>query len=110
MGCLESRINTLSRKRDKLVNQIRHLQFGMQMEARTYHRIEQSLYFYNNLQKQMKTNGYNYHLYAHVKEILLKLKRREEILKGRIENLQALISTAEYKLENILSELNIESL
>jgi len=102
-------METLSRKKDKLQNEIRHYQFGLQMELRTYDRIERSLFFYGDLEQRMKNTGYNYHLYSHVKEMVLKLKRRERIVTQRIDTLHQLISKAEYQVENITTELNIET-
>jgi chaperonin cofactor prefoldin len=108
MGCLENRIEMLCRKKGKLLNEIRYLQFGIQMETRTYDRIERELVFYSELEEKMRETGFNYHLYPRVKDTLLKLKRREEIISLRLETLNSLGLIAERKLDNITNELNIE--
>ena len=99
-------METLSRKKGELYDEIRALQFGIQLETRTYDRIERGLVFYGNVEKRMKQTGFNYYLYPRVKTTLLKLKRREEIVTLRLERLTKLISTADQTLRTIQEELD----
>jgi len=99
-------METLSRKKGELYDEIRALQFGIQLETRTYDRIERGLVFYGNVEKRMKQTGFNYHLYPRVKTALLKLKRREEIVTLRLERLTKLISTADQTLRTVQEELD----
>jgi hypothetical protein len=106
MGCLESRMETLSRKKGELLDEIKKLQFGIQLETRTYNRIERGLVFYRNLEQKMKRTGFNYHLYPRVKTTLLKLKRREEIVTLRLERLTELINNADQTFNTVQDELD----
>jgi hypothetical protein len=106
MGCLESRTETLSRRKGELYDKIRALQFGIQLDTRTYDRIGHGLVFYGNLEKRMKRTGFNYHLYPRVKETLLKLKKREASVTLRLEQLTKLISTADQTLRTVQEELD----
>jgi hypothetical protein len=106
MGCLESRTETLYRKKADLYDEIRALQFGIQLDTRVYYRIERGLVFYSNLEKRMKRTGFNYHLYSRVKDTLLKLKKREHIVTLRLEQLTKLISTADQTLRTVQEELD----
>lgn len=99
-------METLCRKKGELYDEIKRLEFGIQLETRTYDRIERGLVFYGNVEKRMKRTGFNYHLYPRVKTTLLKLKRREEIVTLRLERLTDLISTADQTLRTIQEELN----
>jgi len=99
-------METLCRKKGELFDEISALQFGIQLETRTYDRIQRGLVFYGNVEKRMKRTGFNYHLYPRVKTTLLKLKKREEIVTLRLERLTDLISTADQTLRTIQEELN----
>ena len=99
-------METLSRKKGELYDEIKALQFGIQLETRTYDRIERGLVFYGNVEKRMKQTGFNYYLYPRVKTTLLKLKRREEIVTLRLERLTKLISTADQTLRTVQEELD----
>jgi len=99
-------METLSRKKGELYDEIRALQFGIQLETRTYDRIERGLVFYGNVEKRMKQTGFNYYLYPRVKTTLLKLKRREEIVTLRLERLTKLITTADQTLRTVQEELD----
>ena len=99
-------METLCRKKGELYDEIKRLEFGIQLETRTYDRIERGLVFYGNVEKRMKRTGFNYHLYPRVKTTLLKLKKREEIVTLRLERLTDLISTADQTLRTIQEELN----
>lgn len=106
MGCLESRTETLYRKKADLFDEIRALQFGIQLDTRVYYRIERGLLFYGNLEQKMKRTGFNYHLYSRVKTTLIKLKKREETVTVRLERLTLLITEADRTLRTVQEELD----
>jgi len=99
-------METLCRKKEELFDEIKRLQFGRQLETRTYDRIQRGLVFYGNVEKRMRQTGFNYHLYPRVKTTVLKLKRREEIVTLRLERLTELISTADQTLRTVQEELD----
>lgn len=96
-SCLEDRIDTLNRKKEKLENYLRRLGYGIQMELFTFRRIQNNLNFYKDLVTFVK-----------YQETYTKWLLREEKLLLRLSVLYELFDRYQAKFDNLIEEINVQ--